>query len=104
MSFSMSLLQGLYPDQLLLLPGALPIGQKFRLVQCCPFYDKPEGPWRQPPVQDGQGLNVDDSLQLAIAGVEVRRRVIVIVHQYDDPKETTDLWHSCFSSPSFPQG
>lgn len=25
--------------------------------------------------------------------MEVRRVVIIIVHAYDDPKETADLWH-----------
>ena len=55
--------------------------------------------------QDFPGLDCDQRFIVAIPRVKVRRRVVVVVHRYDDPKKPTNFWHvaAAESSPGLAQ-
>ncbi len=56
-----------------------------------PFRHQTHDPGRQPPAQHLKRLDLDDGLVPAVAGMEMRRRVIVVVHRDDDTEEPAYL-------------
>lgn len=59
-----------------------------------PLNDEPEGPRRQLSTYYTQILDLDHRLELRILRMEVRRRMIVIVHVDGDAEELGDLWQA----------
>lgn len=62
-------------------------------MRCRPLDYQAQSPWRQHASQHRTPLNVQYSPVLTIPHVEMRRRMIVVVHRYDDTKESADLGH-----------
>lgn len=58
-----------------------------------PVENQPEGLARQLSVDEFQRLDPDFRFMLAVYRVEVRRRVIVIIHSDDDSEEDAECWH-----------
>ena len=56
-------------------------------MQQRPFAHEAPGARRQVSVDHGQGVDLHDGLISAVAGVKVRRRVVVEVQADDDPVE-----------------
>jgi len=58
-----------------------------------PVENQPEGPARQVSLDEFQCLDPDFRFMLAVYSVEVRWRVIVIIHSDDDSEEDAERWH-----------
>src|SRR5262249_22173011 len=80
------LLEGLLVDR------ALPVGHDLEPVQMVPLHHESQGPGRKPPF-DRTRTDVHLDLELRVSRVEVRWRVIVVVHEDPDSEEATDLGH-----------
>ena len=72
--------------------GEVPVVQQLRAVQIEPFQHVTERPFGETPLDDA-ALDLYDDLEVAVGGVEVRRRVLPVVHANDDPEEAADLRH-----------
>lgn len=62
-------------------------------MQVGPLLNEPRGAWRKPAVEDRSRCDHDLSLMLAMNRVEVRRRVVVVVHRDNDAVESRDPRH-----------
>jgi hypothetical protein len=71
---------------------AAPILFECRAMRRRPFHNHTQYSIRQVPKHGGR-VDLQYSPMLAVSHVEVRRRVIVIVHRHDDTEEPTDLGH-----------
>lgn len=58
-----------------------------------PVENQPKGPARQRSLNDFHRFDPDFRFMLAAYRVEVRRRVIVIIHSDDDSEEDAKCWH-----------
>jgi hypothetical protein len=63
------------------------------LMKFGPVENQLEGPARQLSVDEFQRLDPDFRFMLAVYRVEVRRRMIVIIHSDDDSEEDAECWH-----------
>jgi hypothetical protein len=71
-----------------------PVRQQLVLVQRSPLEDLPEYPRRQCPGQQAEGVDADRRGLPGIARVEVRERVVVVIHGDDDAEEDANPWHA----------
>ena len=58
-----------------------------------PVEDQPKGPARQLSLDELHRFDPNFGFMLAVYRVEVRRRVIVIIHSDDDSEEDAECWH-----------
>jgi hypothetical protein len=65
----------------------LPVRREFTAVKLNPLADQSKGPARERPMEHLGGGDSNLRLELAEAGVEVGRRMIVEVHDDHDPTE-----------------
>src|SRR5438128_2926058 len=93
MSFNMTSLQRPDRRKRRLRASATPILFELRPMRRRPFHHQTPHSMRQVPKQHGKRRDVYYSPMLAVSHVEVRRRMIVIVHRHDDTEESTDLGH-----------
>jgi hypothetical protein len=76
-----------------------PIVAQLLSMKLSPVQNQPECPARKLSFNDFERLDPDFGLVLAVDRVEVRWRVIVIIHPNDNPEEDAECWHSI--SPRF---
>src|SRR2546426_1719833 len=72
----------------------LPRGQQFALMQGGPFCHHSQGASWETTTENGQRIDVDENLVLAVLGMEVGRVVVVVEDPDDDPVEAADLRHA----------
>jgi hypothetical protein len=70
-----------------------PIVAQLLSMKLGPVENQPEGPARQLSLDQFQCLDPDFRLMLAVYRVEVRRRMIVIIHSDNDSEEDAECWH-----------
>ena len=70
-----------------------PIIAQLLLMKFDPVENQTKGPARQLSLNDFHRFNPDFRFMLAVYRVEVRRRVIVIIHSDDDSEEDAECWH-----------
>ena len=70
-----------------------PIVAQLRPMKLGPVENQPEGPARQLSLDQFQSLDSDFGFILAVDRVEVRRRMVVIIHSDDDSEEDAECWH-----------
>ena len=70
-----------------------PIIAQLLPVKLGPIENQPEGPARELSFDESQRLDPDFRFMLAVYRMEMRRRVIVVIHSNDDPKEDAECWH-----------
>ena len=75
------------------LPRKLPVQRQFFTVLGGPLENQRGRSLRKRSLQDGQSIDREGRFMFAVAGMEVRRRVIVVVHRDNDSEETADLRH-----------
>lgn len=68
-------------------------------MQVEPFQHVAECAFGEPALHDAS-LDVYDDLEVTVDGVEMRRRVLPVVHANDDPEEAADLRHLDPARPS----
>src|SRR6266496_1509347 len=91
MSFNMTSLQRRDGGERRPRASAIPIVFEFRAMQRRPLHDHTQNPMRQIPNQHRGSTDFQYSPMVAVAHVEVRRGVVVIVHRYDDTEESADF-------------
>jgi hypothetical protein len=76
------------------LPGLdeFPVSSEFVLMQIVPIEYCRQCPPRKSTLDD-TGIYVDGDFMLAILRVEMRRRMVSIVHPNNDSEESADFWH-----------
>src|SRR4051812_11445941 len=80
--------------------GKLPVVQERLLVLCRPLQHAPQDlPWEAALVE-ARGVDRDYRLVVAVQSMEVRRRMIGVVHINRDAVELADLRHVGFVTPS----
>ena len=67
---------------------SIPIGTEIGLMETSPFHNECQDACREPAGEHADRGKADFRLQVAIAGVEMGRRMIVEIHPDDDPKES----------------
>src|SRR6266545_1832943 len=92
-SFSMTSLQRLDRYQRRAHSSPIPIHFEFRPMRCRPFHNHTQHTMRQVPNEHGSRVDLQYSPMLAVPHVEVRWRMIVVIHRHDDTEESTDLGH-----------
>lgn len=63
-------------------------------MQGGPFCHHSQGAGWQATAENGQGVDVDENLVIAVLGMEVGRVVVVVEDPDDDPVEAADLRHA----------
>ena len=77
--------------------GFFPIIQQFRLVKQAPvFHNAGDFSWKLA-LRDQTGFNRDQSFKPLLLHMDMRWRVIVVPHAYDDPEEDGNRWHGSHS-------
>jgi len=76
------------------LPRKLPILRQLIAMLGGPLENQRGRSLRKRSLQDGQSVDGKRRFVFTVAGMEMRRRVIVVVHRDDDAEETADLWHA----------
>ena len=76
-----------------MIAGHLPILDKFVPMQRGPLDYEAQSAWRKTPVENGQRMNADLRLLIAVDRVEMGWVVIVVVHAYDDTVKPRYLRH-----------
>jgi len=77
----------------LALPRELPVPRQFIAVLGGPLENQRGRPLRKRPLEDGQSIYRESRFVFPVAGMKVRRSVIVVVHSDDDAEEPADLRH-----------
>ena len=62
-------------------------------MQAAPFVHQSHGTARQVAVQNFAGCDIDPAPVLAVNGMEMRRRMVIIVDGDDDTEESANLGH-----------
>ena len=70
-----------------------PVRQELLLVERRPLEDLPEYPRGQGTGQQRERINADGRRLPAVSRVEMRERVVVVVHRDHDSEEGTNSWH-----------
>ena len=74
---------------------ARPVSQQFRLMERAPFLHQPQCACTQGAFQYRTIVDAKGGLIATVFRVEMRRRMIVLVHRDDDAEEPANLGHSC---------
>ena len=90
------LVEGIDPLQRCLGRGQAPIFHEFGAMPGRPFENEPEGARRQFAAGHFKGGDRDHHLEPLVPSMEVRRRMVVVVHRDDDPEKPSDLGHKAF--------
>ncbi len=69
----------------------MPIFGKIGSVKRSPLLYQAQNSRRELTFDDFTGVYCDDRFKISVPGMEMWWRVIVIIHRYNDPEESTDL-------------
>jgi hypothetical protein len=78
--------------QRLALPTQRPVGSEFISMQIIPLQEDAKSAPREA-AGDHAALDRHLHLELAVVGVEMRRRVVSVLHRHHDSEEATDFRH-----------
>ncbi|CAA9584248.1 MAG: hypothetical protein AVDCRST_MAG19-4468 [uncultured Thermomicrobiales bacterium] len=99
---SPGLRQRVAPPQRLEPQPSLPVRQEFLPLERGSFKDEPSAPVRGDALHDGDRVETDDALLLAVVRMEMGRRIFGVEHPDDDPMELRDGWPHALRAPVVP--
>lgn len=74
--------------------GQVPVLQQVSAVPHRPFYHQSQNSRRKAAAEQRHRLDGDQSFVLSIARMKMGRRMIIVIHRYDDSEKAADLRHS----------
>jgi hypothetical protein len=77
----------------LAITSQLPVTLQFRIVKVDPFSHQPQGCFRTQITQEKIPAEIDLCLVALILGVDVGRRLVIVMHPNDDSEKAGDFRH-----------